>query len=204
MSKRLILVLCVLISLGACAAFDTDNTPYEGFAPDEVPMIPGGAIGIYSGYYAGTMTVESNACAGVADAVGDEIAFTLDVIHDANTLNITFEDDTVASGDLVDTQAIFMDETAGTKHVYYLDFAVEDSIDGSCEVIEVSGDGSYGEPCASYVISMQGAEPPAEEDLIAEEEGSDEESDEESAEGEDGSEEDSSDEEFPLEIPVEK
>jgi len=196
MSKRLILVLCVLISLGACAAFDTDNTPYEGFSPDEVPMIPGGQIGIYSGYYAGTMTVESNACAGVADAVGDEIAFALDVIHDANMLNITFEDGIAASGELVDTLAIFMDETSGTKHVYYLDFAVEDSIDGSCEVIEVSEDGSYGEPCASYAISMEEAERPAEEDVIVE--------DEASAEDEDGSEEDPSYEEFPLDIPVKK
>ncbi|MBN1283610.1 MAG: hypothetical protein JXA24_07560 [Proteobacteria bacterium] len=163
MSKRLVIIACILIAIGGCAAFDSDNTPYEGFSPDQVPLLPGKDIGIYSGYYAGTMTLDSNSCAGVSDAVGEALDMSMDVIHSANLLNATFGGGSVASAEIKDTGAIFMVQQGSTRHVYYLDFSVEDTIGGSCEVIEVSEDGSWGKPCASYAVSLSKGERPAEE-----------------------------------------
>ncbi len=169
MSKRLIIIVCVLMSLAGCAAFDSDNEPYVGFSPDVIPAIPGGEVGIYSGYYAGAMTLDSNSCAGVSDAVGDAIELAINVVHSANILNVAFADETAASGELTGTGAVFMLQTGSIKHVYYLDFAVEDAVAGSCEVIEAAEDGSFGEPCASYTISLEEGEKPAEEEASTEE-----------------------------------
>jgi hypothetical protein len=205
MYKRLVLVLCVLISLGACSAFDSDAEPYEGFEADEVPPVPGKSVGIYSGYYAGTMTVDSNECFSVSDAVGDSFDLALEVLHSDNILNLTFEDGSVSSAEITDTSAIFMVQTGDVKHVYYLDFEVEDAIGGSCEVIEASEDGSFGHPCASYTLSLEETEKP-DEDELADFETEDEEQGEAA---DDGSEDESSDEEeaseeedIPLEAPL--
>jgi|GEM_PF-1556736 len=220
MYKRLVLVLCILISLGACSAFDSDAEPYEGFAPDEVPPVPGKSVGIYSGYYAGTMTLDSNECISVSDIVGDSFDFALDVLHSDNVMNVTFEDGSVASSEITDTSVIFMVQTGEVKHVYYLDFEVEDAVGGSCEVIEAGEDGSYGHPCASYTVTLEETEKPAEEELAdfeaEDEDQADEQGEEQDDEAEDAeddqaedSQDDSSDEEeasemddVPLEAPL--
>jgi hypothetical protein len=162
MSKRIILVAFVLLSLCACSAFDSDNTPYVGFSPDVVPLVPGGEIGIYSGYYAGTMTLDSNSCAGVSDEVGAAVDFAFTVVHNANIISVAFADDVSSSGEVDGTDSIIMIQTGTTKHVYYLDFSVEDAVGGSCEVIEAAEDGSYGEPCASYTIALEKTDKPSE------------------------------------------
>jgi hypothetical protein len=152
---------CSICCLSGCAAFDSDNTPYVGFDPDIVPVIPGGIAGIHSGFYTGTITLDSTTCAGVEDEVGTSKDFAVDVIHVDNYINMTFEDGTVAAGELVGDGAIFMQKDGSTEQVYYLTFSDEDeTITGSFEVIEPNGDGQYGDPCAVYTVTMVEGEKP--------------------------------------------
>ncbi len=180
MGYRLLVVLCAVFLISGCAAFDHDNEPYEGFSPDEVPVFPGADLGVHNGYYSGTMTLDSNTCAGVSDEVNAAIPMSLDVIHLGTTMNITFEDSTVASGELSgDDNSIFMIQTGTTKHVYYLAFSdAEETVTGSCEVIEIDDNGQYSHPCASYTVSLLKGEKPAEDEVA-------EAADEEESEGDD-------------------
>ncbi len=166
MGYRLLVILCAIVLIGGCAAFDHDNEPYTGFSPDEVPVIPGADVGIHTGYYSGTLTLNSNSCIGVSDEVNAEFPMSLDVIHYGTTLNITFDDDTIASGELTgDENAVFMVQTGTTKHVYYLSFSdADETVTGSCEVIEADANGQYSHPCASYSIALAKAEKPAEDE----------------------------------------
>ncbi|MFH1830648.1 MAG: hypothetical protein ABH871_07725 [Pseudomonadota bacterium] len=165
MGYRLFVVLCAIVLIGGCAAFDHDNEPYAGFDPSEVPLIPGANVGAYNGYYSGSMTLDSNSCVGVSDEVSSEMPLALDVIHLDNTLNITFEDETLAAGELKGNAAIFMLQSGSTKHVYYLTFSDEDeTVTGSCEVIEADAEGQYSDACASYSISLVKGEKPAEDE----------------------------------------
>lgn len=154
MGYRFVLAVLVLSLVSGCAAFDTDNTPYSGFNPDEV-QIPNGLSGPYNGNYEGTMTLDSNTCAGVSDEVGAAIPLKINVVQSESLLGLTFEDETRLAGELSsESKAVFMIKTGATKHVYYLTFSEEKQIDGSCEVIEPDENGMDGDPCASYTVTM--------------------------------------------------
>lgn len=179
---------CSITCLCGCAAFDSDNTPYVGFDPDIVPVIPGGVAGIHSGFYTGTITLDSNTCAGLEEEVGTVTNFAVDVVHVDNYINMTFEDGTVAAGELVGDGAIFMQKDGSTEEVYYLSFSDEDeTVSGSLEMIEPNESGQYGDPCAVYTVMMEEGERPENfgTGAVVEEteEGADEEEGEEEPEG---------------------
>ena len=200
MGYRLLVVLFAILMIGGCDAFDSDNTPYVGFDPDIIPAFPGGKAGVHSGFYTGTLVLDTNGCVGVADEVGTSTDFSVDVIHVDNYLNLTFEDGSVAAGELVGDGAIFMQKDGSTEDVYYLTFSdEEETVSGSLEVIEPNADGQYSDPCATYSITLEEAEKPegfGGTGAVAEEDGEegDEESEEEGEEEEGGI-------EMPLELP---
>jgi hypothetical protein len=152
---------CFVCCMSGCAAFDSDNTPYVGFDPDIVPVIPGGVAGIHSGFYTGTVTLDSNTCAGLEEEVGTSKDFAVDVIHVDNYINMTFEDGTVAAGEVEGDGVIFMQKDGSTEEVYYLTFSdEEETISGSLEFIEPNEDGQYADPCAVYTVTMEEGEKP--------------------------------------------
>lgn len=195
MGYRLLVVLFAIFMIGGCAAFDSDNTPYVGFDPDIVPVIPGGVAGIHSGFYTGTVTLDSNECVGLMEEVGTSTDFAVDVVHVDNYINMTFEDGSVTAGELVGDGAIFMQKDGSTENVYYLTFSDEDeTITGSLEVIEPNESGQYGDPCATYTITMEEGERPENfgtGEVVEEpgDEDADESSEESADEGEDAGEE---------------
>jgi len=161
MGYRFLVAIFAVIMISGCAAFDSDNTPYVGFDPDIIPVIPGGVAGIHTGFYTGTVTLDSNTCSGVQDEVGASKDFAVDVIHVDNYINMTFDDGTVAAGELEGDTAIFMQKKGGTEEVYYLTFTDEtETISGSLEVVEPNGDGQYSDPCAVYTVTMEEGEKP--------------------------------------------
>ncbi len=175
--------------IGGCAAFDSDNTPYVGFDPDIVPVIPGGVPGIHSGFYAGTLTLDSNECEGVMDEVGTSSDLAVDVIHVDNYINMTFEDGSLLAGELVGDSAVFMTKVGSTENVYYFTFSDEsETVTGSLEIIEPNDGLQYGDPCAVYSVAMEQGERPEGFGTgeVAEDEGSEEESPEESPQEEPG------------------
>ena len=155
MGYRVLLAIALLALMSGCAAFDTDNTPYAGFDPNLVTL-PSLAKGAYNGSFTGTMTVDSNTCAGVSDKVGDAVDAKMDVVQSDNIVNIKFEDGSVSASELsADSKATFMVQTGTTKHVYYLTFTNKTNIDGTCEVIEADENGDYAKPCANYTVSLE-------------------------------------------------
>lgn len=161
MGYRFVVVIFAIIMMAGCSAFDSDNDPYVGWEPDMIPAVPGGKAGIYSGYYAGTKTLDSNSCASIADEMGIAADFAVDVLHVDNYVNLTMADGTVMAGELVGDSAIFMTKDGSTEHAYYLTFSDEvESITGYAEVIEPNESGQYGDPCAQFTISLQEDEKP--------------------------------------------
>lgn len=159
MGYRFWLVICACVLLGSCAAFDSSSTPYEGFSKDEVP--PPKGQGIYTGYYSGEMTVDSNSCESVQDKVGAKVPIEFDVYHKDNAINVVFKEAT-AAGELSGEKVTIMTDTMKIKHFYFLNFA-EGKIEGSCQVVEPDANGQYGKECATYKFSMKKGEKKAEE-----------------------------------------
>jgi hypothetical protein len=160
MGKRLLVAVCAVIFISGCAAFDHDNTPYSGFEPDLIPVDNGANVGPNSGYYAGTMTAETNACQAVSDAVGDAVPLAIDVVQSNTTLSFTFADAMVTSG-LIDEggKTTFMVKIGETRHVYALTFA-DSKVSGSIDVIEANADSQFGTPCATYAVELTKGEKP--------------------------------------------
>jgi hypothetical protein len=151
-----------LLALSGCAAFDTDNTPYAGF--DQVQLPPSVGGGPYAGYYAGTMTLESNACEAVSDAVGDAVPIAFTITENENLLNIVMPDKSASSAELDDAKkGKFVIQTGSVKHVYTVDLSKEQKVSGACDVIEADANGMYGTSCASYVLDLTRGEKPAAE-----------------------------------------
>lgn len=167
MGYRFLVALCALALMCSCAAFDHDSEPYTGFNPNLIPPASGGQAGIYTGYYDGDMTMDSNSCAAVSDEIGVTMSLALDVLHKDTVVNLIFEDGTVAAGSLEGNRATFMTETSGVRHIYYLTFA-DETMEGSCEIFEADADGNYKDPCGSYTVSLKKGERPAEEDMAEE------------------------------------
>lgn len=151
MGYRILVVAASLALLASCAAFDSSNTPYEGFSPDEIPVPQG--VGIYSGHYAGTKTLDSSTCASVSDELGDQVPLEFDVEHRDTAVNVVFGENGVAAGTLSGESATVMTTEGNAKNVYYLTFATG-RISGSAEVIEADAAGQYGDACASYTLTM--------------------------------------------------
>ncbi|MFH0798677.1 MAG: hypothetical protein V2A66_00660 [Pseudomonadota bacterium] len=159
MGYRVLAVLAAAVMLAGCAAFDHDNTPYDGFSPNEVPA-PAGQ-GIYTGYYTGDMSVDSNTCIQVSDKAGSKVKLSFDVVHKDAVINVTFEDGATASANLDGTKATLMSEVSGVRHVYYLTFG-DGKVDGTAEAIEGDSNGQFGSPCVSYTIALaKGEKPPS-------------------------------------------
>ncbi len=154
MGYRFLLAVVVLTLMSSCAAFDTDNTPYAGFNPDEV-VIPNGMSGPYNGKYSGTMTLDSNTCASVSDEMGAAVAIMANVVQSDQLVNIVLEGGSAAAGELsAEGKTVFMIQSGGAKHVYYLTFSDDSKMDGTCEVIEADENGQFAKSCASYTVTL--------------------------------------------------
>jgi hypothetical protein len=176
MGYRLVVAVLSLVFFCSCAAFDKDTDAVEGFGGKDKPGMPSVTkeAGALSGYYSGTMTLDSNTCQSISDEVGVESELALDLVQDGDTINLTFADDTKTSGMLNGEKATFMSEIMTVKHVYYFTFA-DDAISGSIEVIEADEFGQFGKPCASYTADLKKGEKPAAKDESGEEKKEDEE-----------------------------
>ena len=158
MKSRLIVALCAVFLLAGCSALDTDNTPIEGMQPgDPVPGLALPGMGPLTGYYSGTMTLESNACNSVSDQVGDKIDLALDISHRVPFIQALFADGAIAAGM---TEAVkegdsvtLVIKDSGVEHIYYLIFA-EEKMSGTVEVAEQQEDGNFGESCAVYQLEL--------------------------------------------------
>lgn len=157
MGYRIVIVFAVLVLFASCSAFDHGSTPYEGFAPSEIPQNVGVNTGIYSGFYSGNMTVDSNSCAGVSQTAGSAIPLSFDVVHSGDTINVAFDNDGMAAGSLDGDKAVIMTPKAGVKTVYYFTFE-QNAISGNAETIEVDAEGQYGDPCATYSLDLSKGE----------------------------------------------
>lgn len=163
MAYRLLVVLVSIFLISGCAAFDNDNTPYEGMKPgDPVPGLVTEA-NLYSGYYSGDMTADTSSCKSVTDEVGAVAPLGLEVVHVDKVVNIVFDSGPTVAGDLDGADVTVMVEDSGVKQAYYLTFANEE-ITGSSEVIEADDNGQYGDPCATYSIALKKGEKPASSD----------------------------------------
>lgn len=152
---------CFFCCVSGCAAFDSDNEPYVGWDPDIVPVVPGGKAGVHSGFYDGTLTLDSNSCMELAEEVGTVTDFSVDVIHIDNYLNLTFNDGSVAAGELLGDGAVFMQKDGSVENVYYFTFSdEEEAINGSLELIEPNESDQYGDPCAVYTVTLEEGEKP--------------------------------------------
>lgn len=162
MGYRILLVACALVLLGGCAAFDDGNTPYEGWSDADIAAIPGKTASLYSGYYSGNMTVDSNSCSSVSDEAGAKAPVSFDVIQSDTTINVLFSDaaKTTVAGTLNKETTTVMTEIQGVRHVYYLTFA-DGGITGSVEVLEMDAAGQFGNRCATYTLNMKKGEKPA-------------------------------------------
>jgi len=147
-----------LVLVSACSAMDHDS--------QVISSGPSGSVskgeGAFSGYYAGTMTLDSNACQSVSDELGSEAKISMDVTSQDKDLNIAFEDGTNASGKIEDSgKSVVMTDISGVKHVFYLTFSEDgNEITGSCDVLEQDDNGQYSDPCASYTMSLKKGERP--------------------------------------------
>jgi len=161
MGYRLALVVCAMLFVCGCSAFENDGNAIEGFGDLDVatPTIQK-EMGPNTGYYAGAMTLDSNTCQSVSDETGTESTMSVDIIEDNAILNATFEGGINASSTLEGGKATFMTEISGVKHVYYFTFK-EGVIEGKAEVIEADEAGQYGDPCASYMLLLNKGEKPA-------------------------------------------
>ncbi|HPM41766.1 MAG TPA: hypothetical protein PLY45_04970 [bacterium] len=158
MKSRLTVALCAVFLLAGCAALDTDNTPIEGMQPgDPVPGLALPGMGPLTGYYSGTMTLESNTCNSVSDQVGDKIELAFDIAHQAPFIQAVFSDGLTVSGMIEATKegdsVTMVVKESGVEHIYYLLFTTEKLV-GSVEVAEQQEDGNFGESCASYQLDL--------------------------------------------------
>lgn len=157
--KHRLLVICAVMLLTGCAAFDSGGEPFEGFSPDQIPA-PKAATGPNTGYFTGDMTLSSNSCESVSDKVGAKAPLSLDVVEASSNVSVTFEDGKVASGSLSSDKATVMTDTMGVKHVYYLEFS-KDALKGNIEVLEENEAKQYADPCATYDFELKRGEKPA-------------------------------------------
>ncbi|HPQ80880.1 MAG TPA: hypothetical protein PLZ86_04070 [bacterium] len=154
MKSRLLFAVCAIFFLAGCAALDSDNTPYEGMMPgDPIPGISPGA-GQFSGYYEGKMTTEFNTCSSVSDETGSEFDLAIEVMHEGNLVEVSFEGSLFAGGTLDGSNVTVVLPEGDVKHVYHLTFAEEQTISGDIEVIEIDEAGQFGAPCAAYALAL--------------------------------------------------
>lgn len=166
MGYRLLVGIFAAVLMAGCAAFDDDNTPYEGMKPGE--PLPFVGTNLYSGYYIGDLTVESNECATVVDEAGSVVEIGFEVVQKDATINLIFEDGTAGAGTLDGDKVTVMTEASGVKSVYYLTFA-DGKIEGSVEVIEPDASGQYGKPCSTATFSLAKGDKPEPEGSVEEE-----------------------------------
>ncbi len=162
MGYRLAMVVFAALLVSGCAAFEHDGNAVEGFGDLDVavPTIQK-ELGPNTGYYAGAMVLDSNTCESVSDDEGVESSMSVEIIHDGDVLNATFEGGVISSSKLNGEKSTFMTEIGGVKHVYYFSFK-DGKIEGKAEVVEADEAGQYGEPCATYTILLNKGEKPAE------------------------------------------
>lgn len=164
MGYRLVIAVCSLVLVCSCAAFDKDEDAIEGFGDKDTKEIPSVAKdqGPLTGYYAGSMILDSNTCQSISDEVGTESRLNIDVAQKGSTLNVTFDDGSTASGVVDSNKAVIMTTVMEVKHIYYVTFAEkEGTVSGDCEVVETGEDGQYGSACATYTINLTKGEKPA-------------------------------------------
>jgi hypothetical protein len=153
MKTRLIISTIALMLIAACAAFDKDGTPYDGFGPDVVPP-PIVAGGQFEGNYKGDMTLTENTCEGLKDEVNAITPLKVNVLQNGDLVSLSFEDNSEASGSMKDGKATVIKRDASSTHIYHLEFS-DKGISGDCEYIDKAPVGDQiGEPCAKYTLSL--------------------------------------------------
>jgi hypothetical protein len=157
MIRRFMVVIAALLfaSAFACSAFDHSSEPYEGFNPSEVPLNPFLAAGPYEGVYTGTMTLESvdETCVGVAEAVGDAVEITLDVLQAGELVSIMFKDGVEENGKLVNDKVTVVKREASDTRMYHLQFGstgLDEEASGVSGTVEVFVGDEIITPCAKY------------------------------------------------------
>lgn len=157
MGYRLFVAIALFFLIASCSAFDNGGTPYEGFSPEEIPQNVGVSTGVYSGFYSGDMTVDSNSCARVSQSAGSAVPISFDVVHSGDAINVAFDNGGMVAGTLDGERAVVMTQAVGSKTAYYFEFS-QNAIGGSAETIESNEDGQFGDPCATYTLSLNKGE----------------------------------------------
>lgn len=153
MMRRLMILVMVVLFVSGCSAFDSDNTPYEGFNERDIPFNPFLAVGPYEGVYKGSMTLEEadEACASVSEAVGEAKEMVVDVIQAGDLISVQFEDGMEENGKLYNDKVTIVRRGVSDVRMFNLEFMGEGVVQGKVEVFEGE---SVVDPCALYSITL--------------------------------------------------
>ncbi len=152
MKIRIFVTVIALALVSACAAFDDNGTPYEGFGPDVVAPYSNG--GEFQGTYKGQITLTENSCANLAEEVGAKEDLTLDVIQSGELVSIAFEDSSESSGNIKDGKTVIVKREVSSTKIFDIEFT-DTGMAGVCEYIDGAPvAGQLGATCAKYSIEM--------------------------------------------------
>lgn len=152
MKIRIFVTVVAMVLVAACAAFDNDSKPYDGFSPDVVAPVGGG--GQFQGNYKGEITLTKNGCENLAEEVDSKTPLTLNVIQNGELVSVAFEDESEASGDLEGSKTTIVKRDVSNTKIFDLEFT-DSGITGVCEYIDGAPTaGQLGEPCAQYSVSL--------------------------------------------------
>ncbi len=154
MIRHLAVVTFALALLAGCSAFDHDNTPYEGFSPDQISADLNIAAGAYEGDYTGTMKLDSksDACAGITEEVGAETPIKLNIVQAGVLVSVGFEDGSEESGKLIDTKVTVVKRGDSDVRMFFLSF-LDAGIEGTADVYPASKEAGI-ESCGSYSFTL--------------------------------------------------
>jgi len=154
MKTRVFITIVAAMMVAACSAFDTNNTPYEGFGPDIVPPPLAGGGGQFQGSYKGEITLQENDCEFLADEVGVASPVVFDVLQSGNLVSVGFEDESEASGDLDGSKVTIVKRDVSNTRIYHIEFT-DTGITGDCEYIDSAAVANQiGDSCAKYGLSL--------------------------------------------------
>ena len=155
MTRQAFIVLAIVLvaSMFGCEAFNSDNTPFEGFNEKDIPTL-GLVAGAHEGIYEGTLMLADaeSGCPTVTEAEGDAVNVIFDVIHSGDFISVKFEDGTEEHGKMVDSKVSLVKRSSDAVRMYHFEFEEGGIMTGAVEVLPVIAGDIGGEPCATYQI----------------------------------------------------
>lgn len=155
MTRNALIILAIALAacMWHCSAFDSDNTPFEGFNEKDIPT-PGLVAGVHEGIYEGTMTLADaeRSCPSVTESEGDTVDVTFDIIHSGDFISVKFADETEEHGKLVNEKVTLVKRSADSVRMFYFEFEEGGQMTGVCEVLPVVDGDIDSQPCATYQI----------------------------------------------------